>query len=304
MRDSFKFLVFFILGNVVSFGQESRNQISVQHDNDFLFAIDRYYTAGTFLSYDRLIESDFLLKKTEFAPIQLSFTLGQETYTPRELFETDFDRLERPYAGYLFGKFQVSQAKEKSIFRLSAEVGLAGEQSLAGKFQVAYHDLIDEFIPTWAGEIGNSAHINFGANYVWDYDVHNSNLLKHIALESTVALGTRDIYAQQEATAFFGKRASTYDSSAFGRLSDTHEFYGYGGLGVRYVVLNALIAGHPFGDDSPFVLDETSLLFQFKAGLVYRGARNTYEIGYRFQTKQTVREGKSQYTVFKFSRRF
>ncbi|WP_236642056.1 lipid A deacylase LpxR family protein [Dokdonia sinensis] len=304
MRDSFKFLLLFILGSSFSYGQESRHQISVEHDNDFLFAIDRYYTAGTFISYDRLIESDFLLKKTEVAPIQLSFTLGQETYTPRELFETDFDRLERPYAGYLFGKFQISQGNKNSIFRVSTELGLAGEQSLAGKFQVAYHELINEFIPTWAGEIGNSAHINLGANYVRDYDVLNSNLFKHFALESTLALGTRDIYAQQEATAFFGNRSRAHNSSAFGRLSDGQEFYGYGGLGVRYVLLNALIAGHPFGDDSPFVLDETPLLFQFKAGLIYRGARNTYEFGYRFQTNQTEREGRSQYTVFKFSRRF
>ena len=304
MSDSIKVFFLSILASAMSYGQELKNQISVQHDKDFLFAIDRYYTTGTSLNYDRLIASNFLLKKTSVASIQLTFTLGQETYTPRELFENNFDLLERPYAGYLFGRFNVSQAREKSILNLFVEAGLAGEQSLAGKFQIAYHELINEFIPTWEGEIGNSAHINIGANYGRDFYVSNSNILKHIALESTVALGTRDVYAQQEATAFFGRRASTYNSAAFGRLSDVQEFYGYAGVGVRYVLLNALISGHPFRDNSPFVLDEVPFLLRFKAGLAYRGSRNTYELGYHFQTKQTEREGRSQYTVFKFARRF
>ena len=88
---------------IIANGKNNRLQaISVQHDNDFLLGIDRYYTAGTFIEYRKQLAGDFIFKRTPDSPLQLDLTLGQDTYTPRELFETDFNRLERPYAGYLF----------------------------------------------------------------------------------------------------------------------------------------------------------------------------------------------------------
>jgi hypothetical protein len=285
-------------------GQEYKSQLQIQHDNDFVFAIDRYYTTGTFLSYDRVIEGDFVLSRSPKHPIQLRFTLGQETYTPRELFESNFDVLERPYAGYLFGSFQISKASEKSIFKLEGEVGLAGPQSLAGKFQVAYHELINEFIPVWEGEIANSVHVNLKSQFVRDFKIQKSNLLSNVSLVSEIAIGTKTVYAEQGALAYFGKRAPTGLTSAFGRLGDSPEFYGFAGFSYRYVLHNALISGHPFGDSSPFTLDEVSSIFKGQAGLVYRGERNFAEVVYYFQTKETEREGRWQYVSMTLGRRF
>lgn len=286
------------------FSQEYKNQLQVQHDNDFVFAIDRYYTTGTFLSYDRVIAGDFVLKRSLDFPIQLRFEIGQETYTPRELFETNFDLLERPYAGYLFGALQVSRASANSIFTLEGEFGLSGPQSLAGDFQVAYHELINEFIPVWEGEIANSFHVNTQAQFIRDFTIQKSNLLSYVTLVSEISLGTKSVYAQQGAVAYIGKRAETGNTSAFGRLGDAPEFYGFAGVSYAYVLHNALISGHPFGDDSPFTLSEVSSVFKWDAGLVYRGERNTIKFSYHFQTKETTREGRWQYVSFIFGRRF
>lgn len=283
---------------------EDLQELSIQHDNDFPFAIDRYYTAGTFIRYSKQLAGDFLLRSQEEFSVQLDLTLGQETYTPRELFETNFDFLERPYAGYLFLRGRLSQGKADRLFAIDAEVGLAGEQSYAGKIQVAYHELINEFIPVWAGEIGNSVHINGYGSYVRDYQIPNSNLFKNIALQSTVALGTRRIFARQEALVFIGKRDAVGASSAFNRLGNREEFYGFAGGGVEYVYLNALIQGHPWGDDSPFTLPITSAVFSFKAGMTYRGLRNTYAVIYNLRTRETEREGRSQFVALEFARRF
>lgn len=278
-------------------------QVAVQHDNDFVFAIDRYYTAGTFLSYSKQLEGDFIFKREDY-PLQLDLTLGQETYTPRELFETNFDFFERPYAGYLFIKAGLSKGKEDILFNIEAEIGLAGEQSKAGEIQVAYHELINEFIPVWEGEIGNSVHLNSKGTFVKDYRLTNSNLFKNIAFQSTVAFGTRQLFARQEALLYIGKRDAVASSSAFGRLGGTHEFYGFTGVGAEYVFLNALIQGHPFGDDSPFTLPIVSTVFSFKAGATYRGERNMYSAIYNFRTRETKREGRSQYVSLQFARRF
>lgn len=279
-------------------------EFAVQHDNDFLFAIDRYYTAGSFLRYSRQLQGDFIFKSKKNFPIQLDLVLGQETYTPRELFETDFDRLERPYAGYLFLRGTLSKGSEQSVFSIKGEVGLAGEQSQAGNVQVAYHELINEFIPVWAGEIANSVHINGYASYARDFEIPNSNLFKNFALQSTVALGSRQLFARQEALLFAGNRDAIGASSAFNRLGDTPEFYGFGGVGVEYVYLNALIQGHPWGDDSPFTLPILPAVFSVKAGGVYRGLRNTFRVVYQLRSPETDREGRSQFVSFSFSRRF
>lgn len=298
-----QFVFFFI--SVVSFSQESyTQQISLQHDNDFIFAIDRYYTAGTFLEYSRLLEGNFIFKREQDAPVQLDVRLGQETYTPRELFERDFNLFERPYAGYLFISGQLSKVKKSQIWSLQAEFGLAGPQSLAGDIQVAYHELIDTFIPVWEGQIANSAHVNFQGNFISNIDLNQSYLFKNISLQSSVSFGTRLSYLEQGIKAYIGKRSSVATSSAFNRIGSAKEFYGYAGLAYRYVINNALIEGHPFGDNSPFTLDAIASIGRFESGIVYRKGRTTYSMVYHYNTKETAREGRLQYAAMTIARTF
>lgn len=299
------FLFFFLFLSISLFSQEPyKQQVSLQHDNDFLFVIDRYYTAGTFIKYSRLLEGDFIFKKAEDAPIQLDVKLGQETYTPRELFERDFDLLERPYAGYLFISGLVSKVQKSHIWTLQGEFGLAGPQSLAGDFQIKYHKIIDTFIPVWEGQIANSAHLNFKGTYSADLSLDASYWLKNISLQSAISLGTRLTYVEQEVRAFIGKRSSLGTSTAFNRIGGEHEFYGYAGIGYRYVLNNALIEGHPLGDDSPFTLDAVSSIGKFTSGIVYRKKRMTYRMSYHYTTKETTREGRLQYATMMIARLF
>ena len=137
-----------------------------------------------------------------------------------------------------------------------------------------------------------------------DYHIKNSNLLKNFALQSQGALGTRQIYFRQEALAFIGDRAAVGKTTAFGQLGNDVEFYGYAGVGVEYVFLNALIQGHPFGDNSPFTLPIEPLVFSFKMGATYRDTRNSYQVIYKYRTRETSREGRSQFVTFQYARQF
>lgn len=295
----------FLLFSFSLLSQEAYTQeISLQHDNDFIFAIDRYYSAGTFVGYSRLLKGDFLFKRGKDTPIQLDLRLGQETYTPRELFERNFDLLERPYAGYLFISGQLSKTEKSHLWSLQGEFGLAGPQSLAGDIQIAYHKLIDTFIPVWEGQIANSVHFNFRGSYAADIHLDRDALFKDFALVSTVSLGTRLSYVEQEVRAFIGKRASIATSTAFNRIGNTREFYGYVGIAYRYLINNALIEGNPLGDDSPFTLEALSSIGKLKSGIIYRGGRTTYSIEYNFNTKETAREGRLQYASMTIRRAF
>jgi len=166
------------------FAQEVyRSRLSIQHDNDFLFAIDRLYTAGSFVEYSRSIEGDFIFKRDTVNPIQLDFKLGQETYTPRELFERDFDLFERPYAGYLFVSGETTKVQRKHLWSLQGELGVTGPISLASIFQEACHDLINEFIPVWEGQITNAFHVNIGGTYVKDFEITTPGDFSYFSLK-------------------------------------------------------------------------------------------------------------------------
>ncbi len=205
------------------------------------------------------------MNRSQKYPLQLDVTLGQETYTPRALFNTNLDKLERPYAWYVFLTTAISRVKERQLFSFKMELGLAGEQSKAREFQVAYHELIGEFIPIWSGQIANSSHVNGYEYFVKDYAIPKSFFVKYFSLQSTAALGTRRIFAKQEATLFIGDREEVGKTSAFNRLGVQREFYGFGGVGVKFVALNALIEGHPFGDQSLLILPAKAVMYSLQS---------------------------------------
>lgn len=278
-----------------------KRQISLQHDNDFLLGIDRYYTTGSFIGYSKTLSKDFIFTNSKESPIQLDLIIGQETYTPRELFETDFDLLERPYAGYLFASAGVSQAKRNHIWTLNGEIGVAGPISFAGAVQRAYHELINEFIPVWSGEIANSVHLNGSGNYHVSFQKERKFFFD---LSSSFAFGTRQIFADQKATVFIGNRDNIRTSSYYNRIGATREFYGYGGVLYRYVALNALIQGHPLGDSSPFTLPVENTVLGAQVGVVMRRGANTFQLEYVTQTRETQREGQLQFTSLVYKRAF
>jgi len=303
----FSCIFILFLGTLSFYGQEQdlyQSQISIQHDNDVVFVIDRLYTAGTFIEYSQIINEDFIFKKDTLNPIQLDFRLGQETYTPRELFERDFDLLERPYAGYLFVSGKTTKVRRNHLWSLQGEVGVTGEISLAGIFQEAYHELINEFIPVWEGQIANAFHVNVEGGYIKDLDIKSSFGFNHFSIKSTIGAGTRRTFAKQEATIFIGDRSDLNNSSAFGRIGNNRELYGFATISGTYVAHNAVIEGHLFGDNSPFTLESVPFLFGFQTGIAYRNKRNLFQLIYNFQTRETFREGRLQYASIIVARRF
>ena len=296
----------FILSGQVGVSAQAKekipaHQISVQHDNDFPLGIDQYYTAGSFIGYSKALSNNFIFNKTKETFLQLDVFVGQLIYTPKELLSTDLDDLERPYAGYLYTSGGISQVKRNRIWMISGEFGLAGPISIAGNVQVEFHKLINRPIPTWVGEIENSVHVNAYGDYIKSFQNESSFF---IDLHSRTALGTRQIFAEQQATLFFGNRSAIGQSSFYDKIDSTSELYGYGGVYYRYVGLNALIQGHPWGDASPFTLRIENQLIGAKLGMVLRRGVNTFQFEYVIQTNETMREEQIQYTSVAFKRVF
>ena len=281
---------------------EIRHQVEIHHDNDFLLQTDRYYSSGLNGTYRRKLASSWLSN----APEQLAFSIGQEVYTPSNITSNDFNDYNRPYAGFLELKGGWSVSEESQFLNIEFALGLAGELSGAGGFQRWYHQNLTSYeVPDWSHEIGHSVHTNIYAEYAKEWNLLAEAFSINLAFQPKLALGTRDIYAQPELTAYFGRRNALSSSLAYDRIDGaSNEIFLALHAGYRFVGYNGLLQGHLFGDDSPFLTDAVTVLFRLGADLNFRSQRNDFQLSYRFNTNETRASNSHQYIGFSYGRSF
>ena len=283
--------------------KEVKNLLSVRHDNDFLLDSDRYYSFGTFLNYSRLLESDFLFKKTDNNTLQLNFTLKQQGFTPDELDEFEVEVFDYPFSGWLSITSELKNANARNSFGVAVELGVTGDASLAGQLQRWYHRFLNiGDRPTWVAAIPGDFLINLKASYAYEIPSLGENIF--LGFLSSGALGTKDIFLEQEVLFSFGKRNELNKTSLFNYISDLSETYGYIGASYRYVNHNTLIEGNLFNNDAPFTLNARNNLFKIRAGVHYGWKQNAIRLEYNLNTRETSISRGHDYTSFIFERRF
>ena len=87
----------------------SQKQVNLDVDNDLYFDRDFYYSSGIFVSYSyfKFIEGNSFID---------NFKLGQLIYTPSSRYETDPNKYDYPYSGYLYLEYQ----KQKKLTNYSS----------------------------------------------------------------------------------------------------------------------------------------------------------------------------------------
>ena len=188
----------------------------------------------------------------------------------------DFDR---PYAGWLFGKFELSKIKTNSAVSLIIESGVTGKESLAGKLQIAFHDLLNIEVPTWANEISYKWLFNFKILKTFDFKLNETSRIQN---RIQASLGSKDTYLENNTYIFLGKFNKFQNSYRAGAIASNSkkEFYGFLAGGYRYVVLNTLVQGSPFNDNDSFTSIAEKYVFNLKAGSVLRTKRNIFKLEY------------------------
>ena len=285
------------------YAQSNDEQLEFTIENDKLFLDDKYYTSGLFITYKKDLKSNFIFKKTQDNSLQLNITLGNETYTPSNLRSTDTRDFDRPYAGWLFVKTEVSKIKENSAFFLAAETGITGEPSLSGKLQVWAHEFFNIDVPTWTQEIETKFLVNLKAKYIYNKNLGNAQAFQYV-VEPT--LGTKDINVSNSLQYTFGKLGAFKNSTRNGFIasSTTNEFYGFLGLGYRYVLHNTLIQGSLDYEDETFTSARTPHLFLVKAGTTLRFKKSTINLTLNFNSKETPTSDYHAYGSLRFSQNF
>ena len=128
--------------------------VSLTLENDAIASADRHYTQGSFLSYlsrdnalPRWAECTVDVFPTfgyEVAARKWGFGAGQEIYTPEDLQVTALQVDDRPYAGWLFGRFTLQRRGAISprwsvLENFHLDLGIIGPESQAEETQRVWH---------------------------------------------------------------------------------------------------------------------------------------------------------------------
>lgn len=267
--------------------------VTLQFSNDIFGGSDRHFTHGTrfsALSPDDSVP-DFIEDAAKALPLfpedgnlRVTYSLGQEIFTPERIEERDLIEDDRPYAGWTyFGVGLVSENGDQ-LDNLELNVGMIGPASLADKTQIEYHKLIDVQVPEgWENQLENEPGVVLYYERkwrnLWGVTISDLPVLDELALDLTPhlggALGNVYTYGAGGVTLRLGEdlpddygpprlRPSLPGSDYF-RPDDWFGWYFFAGIEGRVVARNIFLDGNTFRDSHS--VDKYPLVGDLQAGL-------------------------------------
>ncbi|MGE5749961.1 MAG: lipid A-modifier LpxR family protein, partial [Gemmatimonas sp.] len=156
--------------------QQLAKAVRISDDNEYFnFWIppidrpDNNYTQGLKVSWPSSSVPSFGRRVVcrKVAACGLNIEIGQEMYTPT--FDSPAPELgARPYAGFLYGRFDLRAAERHSSRAVSFVVGLTGEPSLAESAQILFHRYFGFRRPQgWKYQLGAEPAFAVSAEQAW-----------------------------------------------------------------------------------------------------------------------------------------
>lgn len=256
-----------------------KRQIELHHDNDFLLFTDWFYTTGSFINYRTLLNEQEENRDRR----QLTIGVLQIFYTPSNITETNVRLFDRPYAGFSAITTSLALTNERRLLDFTLQMGASGSISGAEGFQSWFHSSNESAEASWIGQIEDAIHINLYARYIRDWKLLDNKFGVHMAWTPTVALGTRDMFIENQAAFYFGRRADIHRTMAYHQIGSIQpEFFFSLKFAYRYVIYDALLEGFITGDSSIFTVDPVDHFFTYGFEGYYRKKRMEYRAGYNY----------------------
>jgi lipid A 3-O-deacylase len=155
-------------------------------ENDWFFArTDRYYTNGLRFAWISPEVTDFqelswvpswsypfiewLPSANEPASSRaLSFSVGQNMYTPEDKEQSDIIQDDRPYAGFTYITAGFHSKSSRHLDSLEFTLGIVGPHSYAGDLQKELHRLINSSVPNgWDNQLEDEPILNIFYGHEW-----------------------------------------------------------------------------------------------------------------------------------------
>jgi len=267
--------------------------VTVQFSNDIFGGSDRHFTHGSriaALAPDGQVPEavEDAAKALPLFPddgrLRITYSLGQDIFTPERIEERALQEDDRPYAGWLFGGIGLVSENGERLDNLELNIGIVGPASLADKTQIEYHKLIDVQIPEgWENQLENEPGIVLYYERkwrnLWEARVSDLVVLDELAVDVTPhlggALGNVYTYGAGGMTLRLGedlpndygppRLRPALPGSDYFRPDDSFGWYIFGGAEGRVVLQNIFLDGNTFRDSHS--VDKRPLVLDIQAGL-------------------------------------
>lgn len=281
-------------------------ELAITTENDaYLFHTgDAYYTNGFFLRFSAATDRNGRKKVRSYEAGQMIFTpLIRKTRTVADI--------DRPYCGYLFGRYSETSFHAKdAVLQYSLTLGLVGKASLGEAVQETYHRLLGYSQFTgWQYQVRNSLGADIGLLYaptVWE----NSSWAKLMPLVQA-SLGTDFTNARLGALVCVGAFEKNANSALWnarvqrrsGTLRRKSELFVYWNPELMAQAYNVTLQGGMFNKGTGAVLTSPQpFMFNNTVALCYAEGPVSIKIGVTFQAREGVGQTTpQQYGSFQLS---
>jgi lipid A 3-O-deacylase len=267
--------------------------ITLQFSNDMFGGSDAHFTHGTrfsALSPDEFVP-DFVEDAGRALPLfpeggklRVTYSLGQDIFTPERIEERDLIEDDRPYAGWTYLGIGLVSENGDRLDNLELNVGMVGPASLADKVQTEYHKLINIQVPEgWDNQLHNEPGIVLYYERkwrnLWEVKVTDLVVLDELAIDVTPhlggALGNVYTYGAGGLTLRLGedlpndygppRLRPALPGSDYFRPDDWFGWYFFAGAEGRAVLRNIFLDGNTFRDSHS--VDKYPMVLDLQAGI-------------------------------------
>lgn len=284
----------------------SKDFITLTIENDMLGSgDDGNYTSGILLTWfnagteprylaevlDGVIPT-FSINKTT----SVSFSIGQNIYTPDDITISAPQPTERPWAAWLYTTMGLSSLTDNHIDDVSATIGVVGPMALGRQAQTNVHRIIGVNKPRgWDNQIKNEPGLVLSWRRrwpsLWENDYYG--FLFTVMPDIGASIGNIYTFAETGVTFRISPEANRWQDTptqiqpsipGTGYFETQREglgWYLFGGMQGRAIARNIFLDGNTFRDSAS--VDKKPLVFDANAGiaLTYGNARLSYTAVYR-----------------------
>lgn len=266
---------------------------------------DQNYTNGVRASYINL-DADFpkiLESVSKYLPMFevnetsfVTYSFGQNMYTPRNIRRRTLNPNDRPYAAHLYGSVGMATLKGNRADEVELSVGIIGPEALGEPIQREVHQLVDTTIPKgWEHQLGTEPAITLGWQRVWpEYRRWTVDSLA-ISVDPHVGATVGNVYTFANTGVTFrispkGERFHAAPARVRPGLPGASVFeipekeWGwslFAGVDARAIARNIFLDGNTFSDSHS--VDKNYLVADLNAGisLIYKKTRISYTLVHR-----------------------
>ena len=270
----------------------SQKQLNLDVDNDLYFDRDFYYSSGIFLT---LMTPNAKNDKSSLNKLKI----GQLIYTPSMRYESNPNKYDYPYSGYLYLEYQKQKKLSNfSSYSLGGQFGITGDASLAKGMQNLYHDLVLN-LPhlKWESQMPQELQLNFSASYFKGFNIKDNI---SITSELYSRLGTYQIMSGLEVGLFIGDLSWFRFHDNF-IINGDSKFSFFIGTKQEYFLHDYKLEGSLFNDNAKLVMESINFRNIFLVGLKKNFRDLQILTSYNSMSKETNNQRTKRHPFLKIS---